>query len=50
MTGGLDDAEAYLLHPFLKKVFASLGGTPNVSPENVTPTANSLKKNNSGDH
>jgi hypothetical protein len=44
MTGGLDDAEAYLLHPFLKKVFASLGGTPNVSPENVTPTANSLKK------
>jgi len=42
MTGGLDNAESYLLHPFLKRMLAA--GTPNLSPENVAPAVNSLKK------
>jgi hypothetical protein len=44
MTGGLDNAEDYLLHPFLKKMFAGLGGTPNLPAENVTPAVNLLQK------
>ena len=44
MIDGLDDAEAYLLQPFLKKMLAGLGGTPNLSAQNVTPVVNLLKK------
>ena len=44
MTGCLDNAEGYLLQPFLKKMLAGLGGTPNLSAENVTRAVNLLKK------
>jgi hypothetical protein len=33
-----------LLHPFLRKIFAKLGGSPDVSSDEVTPTVNRLWK------
>jgi hypothetical protein len=44
MTGGLRRASQILLHPFLQDMFASLGGTPNIPPDKMTPTINRLRK------
>lgn len=44
MVGGVTMAEAFLLHPFLRKVFASLGGTPDLNEIDTTPTVNTLNK------
>lgn len=44
MTGGLRRATQVLLHPFLRDMFASLGGTPNLPADKVTPTVNRLRK------
>jgi hypothetical protein len=44
MIGGLGGASGLLLHPFLVDLFASFGGTTNLPPEKVIPTANRLKK------
>ena len=44
MIGGLDGVSGLLLHPFLVNLFASFGGTTNLPPEKVVPTANRLKK------
>ena len=44
MIGGLSGASGLLLHPFLVDLFASFGGTTNLPPEKVVPTANRLKK------
>jgi hypothetical protein len=44
MAGGLKRASQFLLHPFLRETFAELGGTPNLSPDKVTPTVNRLRK------
>jgi hypothetical protein len=44
MTGGLRRASQFLLHPFLRKHFVRLGGTPNASSNDLTPTLNRLRK------
>jgi hypothetical protein len=44
MTGGLRRASQILLHPFLQDMFASLGGTPNIPLDRMTPTINRLRK------
>ena len=44
MVGGLLSASNFLLHPFLRKVFSLLGGTPALQPDKVTPTVNRLQK------
>ena len=44
MTGGLQRAIQFLLHPFLRENFARLGGTPNLAADKVTPTVNRLRK------
>lgn len=44
MAGGLRRAEQFLLHPFLQKTFAQLGGWPNLQAEEVAPTINRLAK------
>jgi hypothetical protein len=44
MAGGLAQASGFLLHPFMRKVFGSLGGTPALQPDKVTPTVNRLRK------
>jgi hypothetical protein len=44
MSGGLQRASQFFLHPFLLDVFARLGGTPNITPEKIVPTVNRLKK------
>ena len=44
MIGGLDGASGLLMHPFLVNLFASFGGTTNLPPEKLVPTANRLKK------
>lgn len=44
MLGGLPQASAVLLHPFLLETFARLGGTPNLSEDKVAPIASSLWK------
>jgi hypothetical protein len=44
MTGGLERAAAFLLHPFLRGQFAKLGGTPNLPADKAIPTLNRLKK------
>jgi hypothetical protein len=44
MTGGLQRADQFLVHPFLRQMFASLGGTPNLPANKVTPTVNRLRK------
>jgi hypothetical protein len=48
MTGGLQRAKQFLLHPFLRGNFAKLGGTPSLPKEQVTPTANRLWKKYKG--
>jgi hypothetical protein len=44
LTRGLARAQDLLLHPFLRKVFADLGGTPNLKDADVLSTANTLAK------
>jgi hypothetical protein len=44
MTGGLRRASQLLLHPFLRDMFAALGGTPNLPADKVAPTINRLMK------
>lgn len=44
MAGGLPPASDFLLHPFLREVFARLGGTPALQADKVTPTVNRLRK------
>jgi hypothetical protein len=44
LTGGLSRASSLLLHPFLQKMFADLGGTPNLADADVLGTANALAK------
>lgn len=44
MVGGLQRAKQLLLHPFLRNMFAKLGGTPHLVIDEVTPTINRLKK------
>ena len=44
MASGLEWAEAFLLHPFLRGVLAKLGGAPSVPADKVVPAANLLRK------
>lgn len=44
MTGGLDRAKKFLLHPFLLEIFASLGGSTSLPIDKVMPTATRLRK------
>ena len=44
MTGGLQRATQFLLHPFLRETFAKLGGTPNLAANKIVPTVNRLQK------
>lgn len=44
LTGGLSRASILLLHPFLQRVFADLGGTPNLADTDLNSTANALAK------
>lgn len=44
MAGGLQQAAHLLLHPFLERTFAKLGGTTRLSGPDVTPTVNRLEK------
>lgn len=44
MAGGFSEARSFLLHPFLKRVFADLGGAPSLADHDVAATANSLVK------
>lgn len=44
MTNGLERASQYLLHPFLRKMLAKLGGTPSLDAAKVAPVINRLKK------
>ena len=43
-TGGLLSASHFLLHPFLREMFAKLGGTPNLADTDISPTVNALLK------
>lgn len=49
LTGGLPQAESFLLHPFLREVFARLGGSPSPFPAQVSPTAARLRKKYPGE-
>lgn len=42
MTGSLSSASRLLLHPFLKEMFALLGGAPNLADADTQATVNSL--------
>ena len=44
LAGGLENASAYFLHPFLAGVFAEMGGTPSVPKNSIEPTANRISK------
>jgi len=44
LAGGLERTAAILLHPFLKNLLASFGGTPNLAGAKVEPTVNRLAK------
>jgi hypothetical protein len=44
MAGGLQWAEAFLLHPFLMQMFGSLGGSPSVPQDKVGPALSRLVK------
>lgn len=44
LAGGLRNATAVLLHPFLMELFGQLGGTPKLAAEKVQPTINALRK------
>jgi hypothetical protein len=48
ITGGLALARSLLLHPFWQKVFANLGGTPNLAEADLRMTVDSLTKRNRG--
>jgi len=48
MTGGLALAGRLLLHPFWQKVFANLGGTPDLAEADLRMTVDSLKKRSRG--
>ncbi|MDO9333207.1 MAG: hypothetical protein Q7T57_01625 [Dehalococcoidales bacterium] len=44
MVGGLQRAKQLLLHPFLRDMFAKLGGAQHLGTDQVTPTINRLTK------
>ncbi len=44
MSGSLDEASRFLLHPFMQGMFAALGGTPGLPIEKVQPTVARLRK------
>ena len=44
LTGGLQRAAYFLLHPFLQDTFARFGGTPNLPTDKVAPTVSRLRK------
>ena len=44
LAGGLWRAEQLLLHPYLRDMVARLGGTPDLTDDQVTPTINRLQK------
>jgi hypothetical protein len=44
LTGGLQRAAYFLLHPFLRDTFARFGGTPNLPTDKVAPTVSRLRK------
>jgi hypothetical protein len=46
MAGGLGRASRFLLHPFLRKIFADLGGSPGVPEKKLPPVMNLLQKEN----
>ena len=49
MTGGLLSASHFLLHPFLKDMFARLGGAPNLADTDISATVNALVKRARGE-
>lgn len=44
MAGSLTQAISYLLHPFLRDMFARLGGAPSLDAHKVQPTVDRLRK------
>jgi len=42
MAGSLQRASQFLLHPFLREMFAKLGGSPRISSEMAQPTLNRI--------
>lgn len=44
LAGGLESATTFLLHPFLRDLFATFGGTPNLLAAKVEPTVNRFAK------
>lgn len=44
MAGGLRRAKQFLLHPFLREIFANLGGSPTLPTTQMMPTINRLQK------
>ena len=44
MAGGLESAQKFLLHPYLYKLFSTLGANPDSSQHDKTPLLNRLKK------
>lgn len=48
LTGGLSRASSLLLHPFVQKMMADLGGAPNLADTDVLGTANALVKRAGG--
>ena len=48
MTGGMEGAIRFLLHPFLRESFSRLGGTPNIDGDAMIPTVNRLRKRAGG--
>lgn len=44
LAGGLENASAYFLHPFLAGIFAEMGGTPSLPKDKIEPTANRIAK------
>lgn len=49
MTDGLLNASHLLLHPFLREMFARLGGAPNLADTDITATVNTLVKRSRGE-
>src|SRR3546814_3988469 len=44
MAGDLDQATSFLLHPFMQRVFADLGGAAGLPDGKVQPTISRLEK------
>jgi hypothetical protein len=44
LTDGLSKATQFLLHPYLRDMFAQLGGAPDVALDKLEPTINRLRK------